>query len=102
MSNKRRTFAPEFKVEAAALVIDQDYSYPAACKAVGVGESSLRRWVAQLRQERTGVTPKSKALTADQQRIQLLEAQVKRLELEKTILKKATALLMTDDLKHML
>ncbi len=100
MSNKRRTFTTEFKYEAAGLVIDHGYSYPAACEAVGIGESALRRWVKQLTAERTGTTPKSKALTADQQRIQALEAQVKRLELEKTILKKATALLMSDDLKR--
>ena len=100
MSDKRRTFSTQFKHEAAALVIDQGYTYPAACDAVGVGESALRRWVKQLSEERNGITPKSKALTADQQRIQALEAQVKRLELEKTILKKATALLMSDDLKR--
>jgi transposase len=100
MSDKRRTFSTQFKCEAAALVIDQRYTYLAACEAVGVGESALRRWVKQLTEERTGVTPKSKALTADQQRIQALETQVKRLEMEKTILKKATAPLMSDDLKH--
>jgi transposase-like protein len=88
MSDKRRTFSTQFKCEAAALVIDQHYTYPAACEAVGVGESALRRWVKQLTEERTGVTPKSKALTADQQRIQALETQVKRLEMEKTILKR--------------
>ena len=101
MSDKRRTFSPEFKYEAAAMVLDQNYSYPAACKAVSIGESALRRWVRQLTEERTGITPKSKALTVDQQRIQALEAQVKRLEMEKSILKKATALLMPDDLKRM-
>jgi transposase len=51
MSNKRRTFTTKFKYEAAALVIDQGYTYPAACEAVGVGESALRRWVKQLTEE---------------------------------------------------
>jgi transposase len=59
-----------------------------------VGETALRRWVSQLELERGGVTPSSKALTPDQQRIQELEARVNRLEREKFILKKATALLM--------
>jgi len=36
------------------------------------------------------VTPKSKALTPEQQRIQELEARCERLEREKSILKKAT------------
>ncbi len=58
----------------------------------------MRRWVDQLRLERGGVTPLSKALTPEQQRIQELEAKVIRLEREKAILKKATALLMSEEL----
>ncbi|KKN81991.1 hypothetical protein LCGC14_0314380 [marine sediment metagenome] len=100
MTKKRRTFSPEFKQEAASLVLDQGYSYPQACTSLGVGESALRRWVHQLEDERQGVTPKGKALTPEQQRIQELEARCKRLEMEKTILKKATALLMSDDMNR--
>jgi len=98
MTTKRRTFSPEFKREAADLVLDQSYSYPEACEALGVGETALRRWVSQLSSERSGVTPKTKALTPEQQQIQALEKRVKRLELEKKILKKATALLMSDEM----
>ena len=100
MTKKRRTFSPEFKQEAASLVLDQGYSYPQACTSLGVGESALRRWVHQLADERQGVTPKGKALAPEQQRIQELEARCKRLEMEKTILKKATALLMSDDMNR--
>ena len=100
MTNKRRTFSPEFKVEAASLVLDQGYSVTQASQAVGVGSTALRRWVAQLEQERTGKTPDTKALTPEQQRIQELEARVNRLEREKEILKKAAALLMSDEHKR--
>ncbi|MBA6421633.1 transposase, partial [Pseudomonas sp. 5Ae-yellow] len=31
MTRKRRTFSPEFKQEAASLVLDQGYSIPQAC-----------------------------------------------------------------------
>ena len=98
MTTKRRTFSPEFKREAAELVLQQSYSYPQACEAMGVGETALRRWVDQLSSERIGITPKAKALTPDQQQIQALEKRIKRLELEKKILKKATALLMSDEM----
>ena len=74
MTKKRRAFSPEFKQEAASLVLDQGYSYPQACTSLDVGESGLRRWVHQLADERQGVTPKGKALTPEQQRIQELEA----------------------------
>jgi transposase len=42
--------------------------------------------------------PKATALTPDQRRIQELEKQLRRVETEKEILKKATALLMSDSL----
>lgn len=75
----------------------QGYSHIEAARSLGVVESALRRWVKQLQEERVGVTPKSKALTPEQQKIQELEARIDRLEREKAILKKATALLMSDE-----
>ncbi|OEF53517.1 transposase, partial [Enterovibrio norvegicus] len=90
----------EFKLEAACLVIDQGYSIAEASRSLNVGETGLRRWVTQLEQERGGSTPASKALTPEQQKIQELEARIHRLEREKSILKKATALLMSDELER--
>lgn len=93
MKRQRRSFTTEFKLEAASLVLDQGYSVSEACKSLDVGESVLRRWVDQLRDERGGKTPTSKAMTEEQKRIQELET-------EKQILKKATAILMSDEFKH--
>jgi len=90
MTRKRRTFTPEFKQETASLVLDQGYSIAQASSSMGVGESALRRWVQQLSDERQGVTPKGKAITPEHQRIQELEERCRRLEMEKSILKKAT------------
>ncbi len=45
MTNQRRTFTPEFKREAACLVLDQGYSYAEAARSPGLVESALRRWV---------------------------------------------------------
>ena len=90
MARKRRSFSTEFKREAAGLILDQGYSVAQAARAVDGGETPLRRWIDQLRAERGGVTPKSKALTPEQQRIQELESRINRLEREKAILKKAT------------
>lgn len=94
----RRSFSTAFKREAASLVLDQNYSVTEACTAMGVGPTAMRRWVEQLRQERAGNTPKSKAMTPEQQRIQELEARIRKIERENDILKKATALLMSDSL----
>ena len=101
MAKKRRTFSPEFKLEAAQLVVDHGYTVKAACEAVGVGKSTMEYWVRQLRQERQGETPKATALTPEQRRIQELEKQLRRVEEEKEILKKATALLMSDSLNNL-
>ena len=94
----RRSFSQEYKREAASLVLDQDYSVAEACRAMDVCRTSLNRWVQQFQGERNGSPTKGKPLTPEQQRIRELEAQVKRLEEEKSILKKATALLMSDEI----
>jgi len=73
------------------------YSYREAEDATGVSNGALRNWVSQLKKELNGETPVgAKAITEEQKKVQRLEARVKQLEIEKEILKKATALLMTD------
>lgn len=98
MTRARRTFSPEFKLESAQLVVGQGYTIKAASEAVGVGKSTMEYWVRQIRLERKGHTPKASAITPDQRRIQELEKRIRRIETEKEILKKATALLMSDSL----
>ena len=98
MTRKRRSFSPEFKLEAAQLVVDQNYSIREAADAMNVGKTTLENWVRQLKKERKGDTPNSNALTPEQQRIQELERKLRKVEQEKEILKKATALLMSDSL----
>jgi transposase len=100
MSKSKPVFSSEFKQDAASLVLDKNYSVKEACEAVGAGASALRRWVNQLRSERQGVTPKGKAITTDQQEVQVLQARVKQVEWENMILKKATALVMSDSVKR--
>ncbi len=98
MLKTRRSFSTEFKLDSASLVLDKGYSIAEACEAVGTGHTAMHRWVKQLQAERGGVTPAAKAMTTDQQRIQELEARIKKIEWEKDILKKATALLMEENI----
>ena len=97
-TSKRRTFSAEFKLEAASLVTEQGYSVKEASEVMNVGLSTMGKWVRQLKDEQKGLTPTSKPITAEQRRIRELEKRIKRIELEKEILKKATALLMSDAL----
>ena len=102
MMNKksRRTFSPEFRLESAQLVVDEKYSIREAATAVGVGHSTMDKWVRQLRDERQGVTPTQTEMTPEHRRIKELEKKLRRVEEHNEILKKATALLMSDSLNN--
>ena len=94
----KRNFTPEFRLEAAQLVIDQNYTVRQAAEAMSVGYSTMDTWVRQLRKERNGETSKATPMTPDQLRIRELEKRIREIEMEKDILKKATTLLMSDSL----
>jgi len=101
MSNRTRpTFSPEFRLEAAQLVVNRGRSIRDAAEAMGVGKSTMDKWVRQLRAERNGISPQATPMTPDQLRIRELEKRLRRVEEEKEILKKATALLMSDSLNN--
>ena len=89
-SRKRRKFSEEFKQDAVRLVVNEDYSFAAAAQAVGVGEQSLRKWHARLAPK---PVPCGEDATQDELReeIKRLRRELRRAELEREILKKATA-----------
>lgn len=95
----RRTFSAEFRLEAAQLVLDQNYSVTEAAKAMNVGKSTMDRWVRQLKEERQGVTPSASPMTPEQIEIRELKKKLARLEEHNEILK-TTALLMSDSLNN--
>lgn len=59
----RRLFSAEFKLEVAQLVLDQNYSVGDAANAMGVGKSTMDKWVRQLKLERKGISPKASPMT---------------------------------------
>jgi transposase len=78
MTTNRQKFTVEFKRDAAALVVEQGCSVQEACRAMGVSETAMRRWISQLKLALEGYTPESKALTREQQIIQVMEKKIKR------------------------
>ncbi|CFR30961.1 transposase insN for insertion sequence element IS911 [Yersinia frederiksenii] len=48
----KRNFSPEFRLEAAQLVLAQHYTVAAAATAMNVGKSTMDKWVRQLKEER--------------------------------------------------
>jgi transposase len=95
----RPTYTAEFKLEAAQLVVDQNYSTIEAAKSMGVSKSAMDKWVRQLKKERLGTPVNGSPLTPDKIKIKELEKKIKRIEMENEIIKKATALLISDSLK---
>lgn len=93
-------FSAEFKLEAAKLVVDQHYTLAQAAQAMGVSVSAITRWVNKLRLERQGKTPAGLPLTPEQLELREMKKKIQRLEMENDILKKATALLMSDSLNN--
>ena len=94
----KKHFKPEFRQEVAELVVDKGYSVREAADAMNVGKSTVDKWSRELRQERDGKVSLGTPISEDQRRIKALEREVQRLKMEKDILKKATALLMSDSM----
>jgi transposase len=86
----RRRFLDDFKRDAVRLVVDEQYTVKAAAKAVGVSEKSLRGWHKKFAPQ---PRPCGDEATVDELREEnkRLRSQLKRAELEREILKKATA-----------
>jgi|SRR5882672_981638 len=87
---KRRRFSAEFKQDAVRLVVSEEYSFQAAATAVGVCEQTLRHWHAKLAPK---PAERGEEATLDELREEnkRLRRELRRAELEREILKKATA-----------
>ncbi len=84
----RRKFTDEFKRDAAALVIDTGRPIAQVARELGVYESSLGRWVAQLRADRG---ESDDLTTAERARMRALEREVADLRMERDLLKRSVA-----------
>lgn len=93
----RATFSPEFRQEVVDLVIVQNYSIREAAESMGVGKSTVDKWV---RQAREGAKAAGAPVGAEQLRIRELEKELRKIKEQNEILKKASALLMSDSLKN--
>ena len=88
---QRRTFDAEFKLQVVQMIGQQGLSVGDVCRDMKLGETAVRRWLAQVDEEAAGRPGLGKPLTAEQQRIRQLEAENKQLRGDVDILKKASA-----------
>lgn len=87
---KRRIFTAEFKQSAVDLITKQGYSIHAASEALGVDATTLRTWHRKLATPQPPLAEDATVaeLKAENSR---LRRELQRVEMEREILKKATA-----------
>ena len=87
-ARRRGRYPRQFRKDAAALVIDQHRTIADVAKQLGVVEQTLGNWV---RQERIDRGEKDGTPTELREENARLRREVKRLQMERDLLKKATA-----------
>jgi transposase len=87
---KRRTFLPEFKAEAVRLCKVGDRTVGQVARDLDLTETALREWVRRAEVD-AGKGPPGSVTTDERSELLELRKRVKRLEMEREILKKATA-----------
>jgi len=86
----RKKYSKEFKLDAVSLVLEQEYSKSEAARSLGINPNMLGRWVKEFSSDDPQSFRGNGKLSPEQEQIRDLKKQVKQLELEKEILKKAT------------
>ena len=87
---KRRAFTAEFKAEAVRLTRVGERSVAQVAKDLDLTETALREWVKRAEAD-AGKGPAGALTTAEREELVRLRRDVKRLEMEREILKKAAA-----------
>jgi transposase len=90
MGRKRRSFTTEFKAEAVQLCRVGDRTIKQVAKDLDLTETALRDWVKRADVE-VGKGPPGALTAVEREELSRLRKQVKRLEMEREILKKAAA-----------
>ena len=83
---ERRSFTDEFRRNAISLVEDQGYTTAQAARELGIHQNLLRTW-----RKKYGKDSEDTLSKSDQDELDRLRKEVRRLRMERDILKKATA-----------
>jgi transposase len=89
VTKKYRKFSPEFREEAARMVVETSRPIVDVARELGINETSLGNWVRAYRQKHAGDEPPLQL--SERARLRELERRNRELEMENTFLKKAAA-----------
>ena len=90
MPATRRTFTPEFKAQAVKRVTEQGRSFVEVARDLDIGECTLRNWRRSIASAGDQAFAGRGTPLAHEEEMRRLRAEVKRLTMERDILKKAT------------
>ena len=93
MTNKRKQYSKQFKIDAVKLVTEQGYKVSEAARSLGIHEGILRRWKKQLTAEDRHAFPGNGKMSPEKEELIRLRQANKQLKMEKEILTKAAAFL---------
>jgi transposase len=91
MTRKRKQFSKQFKIDAIKLVTEQGYNVSEAARNLGIHHSSLRRWKKQFETNGNQAFPGKGHMSSEKEELARLRKEVKKLRMEREILKKAAA-----------
>lgn len=86
----RRKFTPEYKAEVVRLVRTSGKSAGQIARELDLNETSVRAWLAQAEVD-AGKSSNGALTTAEREELARLRREVRTLQMERDILKKATA-----------
>jgi len=89
----QKRYNEEFKVEAVKLVTERGYSLTQAAKSLGVSVDSISKWKKRLEETSSPriAFPGNGNMNAIDKEKRILEKEIKKLQIERDILKKALA-----------
>ena len=89
MAGKYRKFTPEFREEAARMVVETSRPIADVARELGINETSLGNWVRAYREEHAGDEPPLQL--SERARLRELEREVRELRMKAEFLSKAAA-----------
>ncbi|AKT50226.1 transposase [Arsenicicoccus sp. oral taxon 190] len=95
MGAKRKSYTPQYRVDAARLVIDSGRAIAEVSREIGVGEQLLGRWVAAERARM--VDPPPAVDVNERAELERLRAENAQLRMDREFLKKAAAFFVAEN-----
>lgn len=84
---KRKQYTKEFKLDAIRLVTEQGYKCAEVARNLGINANMLGRWIQEYRQSEDDTFRGNGKFTAEQEELQRLREENRRLKLEREVLK---------------